>query len=129
MADRRTLEFARLDEVMPEVDRLLAGHATVGNWTLGQICNHLASTYRMSMEGFGVQMPWLFRATLGRVFKKKIFAERRMKAGIKVPGRFLPQPGLDDRGRETEAALRASIAYYTRSHPSSPGPCTRSSAG
>jgi hypothetical protein len=114
MADRRTLEFARLDEVMPEVDRLLAGHATVGNWSLGQICNHLAGMYRMSVEGFGVQMPWLFRATLGRVFKKKIFAERRMKAGIKVPERFLPKPGLDDRA-EAEA-LRASIAHY-RAHP------------
>ena len=114
MPERRTLDFARLDDVMPDVDRLLAGHATAGNWSMGQICNHLAGTYRMSVEGFGVKAPWLLRATLGRVFKKKVLGERRMKAGIKVPERFLPKPGLDDRA-EAEA-LRSSIAHY-RSHP------------
>lgn len=110
MTERRTLEFDRLDDVMAEVDRLLAGHATVGNWSLGQICNHLAGTYRMSVEGFGIRAPWLVRATLGRSFKKTMFRERRMKAGIKVPESFLPKPGLDARA-EAEA-LRASIAYY-----------------
>lgn len=110
MPERRTLEFDRLDDVMPEVDRLLAGHATAGNWSMGQICNHLATMFRMSVEGFGVKAPWLFRATLGRVFKKKILAERRMRTGIKVPEKFLPKPGLDDRA-EAEA-LRSSIAYY-----------------
>jgi hypothetical protein len=114
MPDRRTLEFARLDDVMPEVDRLLAGYTPAGNWSLGQICSHLAETYRMSVEGFGVQAPWLVRSTLGRVFKKKVLRERQMKAGIKVPEKFLPKPGMDDRA-EAES-LRASIAYYL-AHP------------
>jgi hypothetical protein len=114
MPERRTLEFARLDDVMPEVDRLLAGYAPAGKWSLGQICNHLAETYRMSVEGFGVQAPWLVRSTLGRASMKKLFRERRMKEGIKVPEKFLPKPGMDDRA-EAEA-LRASIAYY-QGHP------------
>lgn len=114
MSQRRTIEFARLDDVMPEVDRLLAGHAMAGNWTLGQVCNHLADTYRMSVEGFGVQAPWLVRATLGRVIKKKVLGDGRMKAGIKVPEKFLPKSGLDDRA-EAEA-LRATIAHYL-AHP------------
>ena len=60
MPERRTLEFARLDDVMPEVDRLLAGHTTVGNWSLGQICNHLSRPRSgSSVEGFGVKAPWL----------------------------------------------------------------------
>ena len=54
MNERRTLEFERIDDVMSEVDRLLDGYASAGNWSLGQICNHLAGTYRMSIEGFGV---------------------------------------------------------------------------
>ena len=41
MGERRVLDFARLDDVMPDVERLLAGHRTVGNWTLGQTLNHL----------------------------------------------------------------------------------------
>ena len=40
-ASRRALTFESLDRVMPDVDRLLEGHTTVGTWTLGQICNHL----------------------------------------------------------------------------------------
>ena len=38
---RRALSFATLDGVMPDVDHLLTGHTTVGQWSLGQICNHL----------------------------------------------------------------------------------------
>ncbi|MFI5459648.1 MAG: DUF1569 domain-containing protein [Isosphaerales bacterium] len=47
MAGRRELSFASLDEVMPDVERLLAGHATVGQWSLGQICNHLATGFNL----------------------------------------------------------------------------------
>jgi len=36
MADRRDLSFTSLDEVMPDVKRLLAGHVTVGQWSLGR---------------------------------------------------------------------------------------------
>ncbi len=41
---RRPLRFHSFDEIMPDVERLLAGHRTVGHWSLGQICHHLAST-------------------------------------------------------------------------------------
>ena len=36
-AARRTLVFASLDEVMPDVDRLLEGHATVGRWSYSRL--------------------------------------------------------------------------------------------
>jgi hypothetical protein len=114
MPERRTLEFARLDEVMPEVDRLLAGHTTVGNWSLGQVCNHLAGGIQKSVDGYEVQAPWLVRTTIGRVVKKKILGERRIQPGIKTAESLVPKPGLDDRA-EAEA-LRASIAYYL-THP------------
>jgi hypothetical protein len=114
MPERRTLEFARLEEVMPEVDRLLAGHSTLGNWSLGQVCNHLAGGIQKSVDGYGVQAPWLVRETMGRIIKKRILGERRMKTGIKLPEEFLPKPGLDARA-EAEA-LRASITYYL-AHP------------
>jgi hypothetical protein len=48
MAERRELTFASLDDVMPDVERLLAGHVTVGRWTLGQILNHLATATHLS---------------------------------------------------------------------------------
>ena len=47
---RRTLPYQSLDEVMPDVKWLLDGHTTVGNWSLGQICRHLATALRFSVD-------------------------------------------------------------------------------
>jgi hypothetical protein len=111
MADRRPLAFSSLGEVMPEVDRLLQGHRTGGNWSLGQICNHLADSLRYSIEGFGVKAPWLIRNTLGQIFKRQLFKTGQMRAGIKLPEKFLPRPQLDARA-EAEG-LRAALQKYS----------------
>ena len=50
---------------MPEVDRLLEGHTTTGQWSLGQICNHLGTAMQYTVEGFPEQAPWLLRRTRG----------------------------------------------------------------
>ena len=47
---RRTLSFNSLDEVMPDVERLLQGHTTVGTWTLAQTCRHLATVMRRVVD-------------------------------------------------------------------------------
>jgi hypothetical protein len=110
MAERRNLTIDSLDQVMPEVDRLLEGHETVGNWTLGQICNHLTASLVGSIEGDPHPAPWLVRATLGRVIFRKIRRSRRIKAGFKTPERYEPKPGLDARA-EAEA-LRAALQLF-----------------
>jgi hypothetical protein len=109
-ATRRPLSFASLDEVMPDVDRLLGGYSAVGNWSLGQICNHLGNAVRFSIEGFGFKAPWLMRQTLGRVIKGQVLRTGSMREQIKVPEKFLPKPGLDDRA-EAEA-LRAAVRLF-----------------
>ena len=48
--NRRALQFASIDEIMPEVDRLLQGNKTVGQWTFGQICEHLATVNRALVD-------------------------------------------------------------------------------
>ncbi len=50
MSERRTLEFDEIAAVMPEVDRLIAGHTTTGRWTLAQICDHLARSIKLSLD-------------------------------------------------------------------------------
>ena len=50
MPERRHLAFDRIEAIMPEVDGLLAGHATVGRWTLGMICDHLARTVTLALD-------------------------------------------------------------------------------
>ena len=47
---RRSLEFDGVEAIMPEVDRLTAGHVTVGRWTLAQICDHLARSIALSLD-------------------------------------------------------------------------------
>jgi hypothetical protein len=111
MSARRPLGFGSLSEVMPEVDRLLEGHRTVGNWSLGQICNHLAGALIYSVEGYPVKVPWLIRKTLGRRFKREFFRTEQMREGIKLPENFVPRPGLDARA-EAEA-LRAALTMYS----------------
>lgn len=110
MAERRTLSFARLDDILPDVERLLAGHATVGRWSLGQICNHLAATIRSSVEGFPTHAPWLLRRTVGPLAFRWIDRSGRLPPNVKAPVYLVPQPGLDARA-EAEA-LRAAIARF-----------------
>jgi hypothetical protein len=117
MSERRVLSFSSLSEVMPDVDWLLQGHTTVGRWSLGQICNHLASGVVGSVEGFPGRAPWLIRVTLGPLAKRQLFATGRMRAGMKLPEKFLPRPGLAPRA-EAEA-LRAALSLYS-THPGPP---------
>ena len=110
-AERRVLTFGTLDQVMPEVDRLLErGHTTVGNWSLGQICNHLAGAFRVSVEGTPFKAPWLLRKLVAPFFLRRMLKSGRMPEGVKLPESALPKPGLDARA-EAEA-LRASIRHY-----------------
>jgi Protein of unknown function (DUF1569) len=112
---RRNLRYNSLDEVMPDVERLIAGHATVGHWSVGQICRHLASGLRYSVD-----LPAPTERDLSKFAsdeQKRAFFEsgvieegRPMPRGIKIPD------ALDD--RQEADNLRDAIAYYA----SSPGP-------
>jgi len=47
---RRTVRYGRIDEIMPDVERLLAGYTMVGRWPVGQMCRHLALIMRASVD-------------------------------------------------------------------------------
>jgi hypothetical protein len=111
MPERRTLSFASLDQVMPDVDRLLAGYTKTRNWTLGQTCKHLTLNFVGSIEGFSANAPWLIRRTIGPVIMGRIIKQGWLKAGFQTPEAYVPAPGLDDRA-EAEA-LRASIQAFS----------------
>ena len=110
MSARRTLAFNSLDQVMPDVDRLMAGYTKVGNWSLGQACNHLTKGVVAAIDGADFKAPWLLRMTLAPIFLRQILKSGKMREQIKVPKSLLPKPGLDDRA-EAEA-LRAALQLY-----------------
>jgi hypothetical protein len=116
-AARRPLAFASLDQVIPDVDRLLQGHTTVGRWSLGQICNHLTGAFVGSVEGFPRKAPWLVRKAVGPIILRRLLGTGRMAEGIKLPEGMRPKPGLDDRA-EAEA-LRAALRLFA-AHPGPP---------
>ena len=126
MAGRRDLTFAGLEDVMPEVERLLAGHTTVGRWSLGQICDHLAAALRLTLEA----PPSSAEPTREeRVARRLFFRSGRFPDGMETPVPVLqPQPGLDA-ATESEA-LREAIDRFNAStgpFPAHPvlGPLTR----
>ncbi len=96
---------------MPEVDRLLGGeYALVGNWSLGQICNHLTDSITFSVEGYPALAPWILRRTIGPVIFRRILRKGTFPSGLTLPKKYQPKPGLDARA-EAEA-LRAALQYY-----------------
>lgn len=114
MAERRVLDFASLHELMPDVERLLKGHVTVGNWTLGQICNHLARAIHYSAESpAATEAP-----TREQDVTRKLFFRGRFPDGRPAPPGTEPREGLDD-AREAEK-LRSAIVRFDDA--SGPGP-------
>lgn len=110
-AGRRILDYPSVEAIMPDVDRLLEGHVTVGRWSLGQICNHLTFAFVASLEGFPSRpLPAPLRATAGRLLLNYMFRSRRIPEGVRLPKKFAPKPELDARA-EAEA-LRAAIRIF-----------------
>jgi hypothetical protein len=109
---RRRLRFRAVDEVMPEVDRLLRGHEVVGRWSLAEVCNHLATAFRLSVDGVPWLAPWAVRRTVGRVSGWFVLASGWMPRGVPLPGIEAPGLGLDA-AREAEG-LRAAIERYLK---------------
>lgn len=85
---RRRLSFDDLSQVLPEVRRVKVGHRTVGRWTLGQICKHLADGINGSMDGLD----------LGRHrFKRLFFAKRMLQYTFRygIPGDYTVDPNIE----------------------------------
>ena len=110
---RRTLRYNSLDDILADAEQLASGPIkAVGNWSPGQIFEHLARGYTLPLDGVVLPIPfyvrWGARLMLG------IFLRNGMPAGIKLdgesaqalvpPDNITPQTGLVD--------LRQGIALW-----------------
>lgn len=105
MAERRTsLAFDSYAAAAREIERLLkSGYTKTGSWSLGQICRHLSFYLRGSLDGFPMMLPWIVRATFGRLALKQ-----SLKPGLKKPGSpTAPQSVYPDDTADREAAAEA----------------------
>lgn len=87
----RPLRLATLDDLIAEVDRLVAAdHAgtlrQTGNWTLGQALGHVAGWIDFGFEGYPPEMrpPWIVKLIV-RIQRRR-FLDRPMQRGFRIPG-------------------------------------------
>jgi hypothetical protein len=119
MAGRRELSFDRLDQIMPEVDRLLAGHTTTGSWSLGQVLYHLATAVRLTILGSGTPPaePGSEAARAAEVFRKRFFRSGRFPEGARPPIPVLIPPDEVDERAEAESLRAALLRFEEREGP------------
>ncbi len=107
MPDRRSLDFQSMEQILPEVECLLQGHQTTGQWTLAQILYHLATAIRLSSSGH-------FRRPAGpgvAALKQRFFSTRKFRDGAPVPVPALMPPADAELEHQAEA-LRTAIAGF-----------------
>jgi hypothetical protein len=94
---------------MPEVRALLAGHETVGHWSLAQICRHLADTLNGSLDGMDLRNHRWKRRLTGKPLLLLTFR-------VGIPPGFTVDPALNPpAGVELSVAvqeLEAALARY-----------------
>ena len=109
---RRTLRFTSLDEVMPDVERLLQGNSTVGNWSLAQICRHLSTVMRRVVD-LPASTPVDPSQWVSEEEKREVLESGTLAEGHPTPAILLPDKALSE--REEAEGLRAAIAHYKAS--------------
>jgi hypothetical protein len=112
LAGRRDLHFQSLDDILAEVDRIAncSRVGTLGNWSAGQIFEHVARVMDRSIDGFDSRLPAILRFILGRTMKSRML-NRPMAAGFKLPEKagaelIAPATSLEDGLAHIRKAIR-----------------------
>jgi hypothetical protein len=92
VSGRRTLHFDTIDQILDDVDMLGKSREirALGNWSPGQIFQHLANTMNCSIDGFKSMLPAPLRWLL-RIFMKKRILTSGMTPGFKLGKRQAEQ--------------------------------------
>lgn len=115
-AARRPIELKSLEEISADLDRIQAAHdagtlTTTGNWTPGQVLEHVARLMECAMDGFPNGAPAPVRWMVTLLYKKKALAGGSPPAGFKIPkGASFLRPGDETSFEEGMGKLRAIIA-------------------
>jgi hypothetical protein len=106
---RRTPRFRNYDEMLADADSLLAkGYGRVGNWSLGQACDHLSKTMERSLDGFPSKAPLPFRILARWVALGSILKHKQTKRRFPAPSYLEPPDAQDDRAAVER--LRAAVS-------------------
>ncbi len=122
MSVRRTVRYSTLPEVVQDAEHLLGNHHTVGNWSFGQICQHLAKSMDATIDGFGFKAPWWARWFIAPFVKNSFFI-KPMNPGFKLPkagAALLPDDSVT--GEDGLRQLNAAVERLSHETPTAPHP-------
>ncbi len=95
---RRKVHYASLGELLADAQRCTSGNVrTLGNWSPGQIYEHLARSMDASIDGFDFSMPAPVRWLMALLMKKK-FLYKTLPAGFKSTAEFIPEETSNEAG-------------------------------
>jgi hypothetical protein len=86
VTERRQLHFDKIEDILADVNHLAESQEikALGNWTPGQIFQHLATVMNKSIDGFDRNLPAPLRFGLRLLFKNR-FLYKPMAPGFKLP--------------------------------------------
>lgn len=88
-----------IDLAFQGLERLdLSAIESTGDWGLGRMFSHLAQGVEFSMNGYPVQKPKLFQATIGTLAFKVFSARGKMSHGLDepIPGEVVSELSASD---------------------------------
>jgi hypothetical protein len=101
VAGRRQVHYASLADLLADAGRCASGKVrTLGNWSPGQIYEHLARSMDASIDGFDFSMPVPVRWLMSLLMKNK-FLYKTLPAGFKSNAEFIPDETSDEAGLTT----------------------------
>jgi len=91
VAGRRVLHFDSIDDILADAEQMAAADTRViGNWSQGQIYQHLAVAMNQSIDGMDLTIPWYIR--LVAPLMKKRFLTKSLSAGFQLPNNTKLRP-------------------------------------
>ena len=117
---RRSLHFNSYQAILDDVHALASKPTRrLGNWSLGQICEHLAKVMSMTLDGTDFKAPWYIR--LVAPLMKNRFLSRPMQPGFRLPktaAALLPDDSDHGEGIAALEKACARIQTEPQCHPS-----------
>lgn len=119
---RRNVRYASFDELLADARRLAeAEPRALGNWSQGQIYDHLARAINASIDGAGFSIAAPLRWIASRFLKRR-FLERGLPAGFKAPPRAQKYMPGETSTADGLAALEAAIERLQQETTRTPHP-------
>jgi Protein of unknown function (DUF1569) len=120
---RRKLRFNTITEAIADAESVMSQPCrTVGNWTSGQIFDHLARTVRINFDGPHGQAPWFLRTFVAPFMRKK-FVTDAMPAGFQFRPQMEPfRPAENADAKTALSELRTQLTRLKREAPTAPHP-------